>query len=253
MKPLIGITSNIMNTYASGFDPKMAALFPEAIYAPRDYPTAVEQAGGIPVLLPVTTDPATMAAMLDKIDAILFTGGEDIDPQEYGETYHLRIGPTSPDRDTFDLTLARMALERDMPILGICRGNQIINVAAGGTLYQDTTAQIKDALFHPVIGITPKWHPTHEVVFEPGSKIAKIYGTERLWTNGYHHQAVKDAGQGIKITGRTLDGAVEAVESEKHTFVVGVQWHPEMMLERHPEVLPLFKALVEAATGKHNK
>jgi putative glutamine amidotransferase len=250
MKPLIGISGSIMKTADLGMDPRFAAVLPEIVTAPRDYVTAVEKAGGIPVVIPVNTCPEAADAILDRLDGLLLTGGDDVDPKHYGEDYELFLQQTNPIRDIFDLNLATKAMEKDMPILGICRGCQILNVAKGGSLYQDISSQVKGSLFHPLLGISPKWHKTHEVVFSPDSKLAAIYGTERLWTNGFHHQAVKKAADTFAETGKTKDGVTEAIESKTHTFVVGVQWHPEMMLEKYEEVLPLFEAFVEAAKTK---
>ena len=250
MKPLIGISGSVMLSNEIGFDPRFASVLPAFNSAPRDYSMAIEAAGGIPVILPLTLDEEVLTATLDRLDGLLLTGGDDVDPLRYGEDHHHKIEKTNPVRDQFDLTLARMALDRDMPILGICRGCQILNVAEGGTLYQDISAQVKNALRHPLVGIAPKWHKAHLVSLEPGSKLADIYGTQDLWTNGFHHQAVKDVAATLKAVGKTKDGVVEAVESPSHGFVVGVQWHPEMMLEKHEDVLPLFESFVQAAQGK---
>ena len=250
MKPLIGISGSIMLSSEIGFDSRFASVLPAFNSSPRDYTEAIEAAGGIPVVVPLTLDEDTLSDTLDRLDGLLLTGGDDVDPLRYGEDHHHRIEKTNPIRDEFDLTLARMALDRNMPILGICRGCQIINVAEGGTLYQDISAQVKDSLLHPLVGIAPKWHKAHLVALDAESKLAKIYKTQDLWTNGFHHQAVKDVAPTLKAVGKTSDGVVEAVESPAHTFVVGVQWHPEMMLEKHKDVLPLFEAFVQAAQGK---
>ncbi len=250
MKPLIGISGSIMLSSDIGFDPRFASVLPAFNSSPRDYTEAVEAAGGIPVVIPVSLDEKILADTLDRLDGLLLTGGDDVDPLRYGEDHHHKIEKTNPIRDEFDLTLARMALDRNMPILGICRGCQILNVVEGGTLYQDITAQVKDCLLHPLLGVAPKWHKAHKVALEPESKLAKIYAAEELWTNGFHHQAVKDVASTLKVVGKTSDGVIEAVESPAHKFVVGVQWHPEMMLEKHREVLPLFEAFVQAAKEK---
>ncbi len=250
MKPLIGITGNVMFSMDLGIDPRMAHIVPEFNSSPRDYTEAVKAAGGIPVVIPLCTDEDLLKETLDKLDGVLLTGGEDVDPLNYGEDYNHRIELVSPIRDKFDMTVARLAMDRDMPILGICRGCQIINVTEGGTLYQDISSQVKDSLRHPLVGITPKWHKSHLVTLDPESKLAGIYGTREMWTNGFHHQAVKDVAETMKAVGHTKDGMVEAIESKKHTFVVGVQWHPEMMLEKHQDVLPLFESFVKAAQSK---
>lgn len=247
MKPLIGISGKAEKASVMGLDQRFIRLVPEMIFTPRDYVSAVEAAGGIPVVLPQTREKKTLEGILDRIDGLLLTGGEDIDPLLYGEDHHMALTLISPDRDFFDLYLAKKALEKDMALLGICRGMQVINVATGGSLYQDIKSQAEGALRHTLDHTTPKWHQSHEVIFSPEAKLRDIYQTDRMWVNGFHHQAVKDLGTIFFSAGATKDGLIEAIESRDHRFAIGVQWHPEMMLERHREVLPLFESFVEAA------
>ena len=213
----------------------------------RDYVHAVALAGGLPVLLPVLDGDAAIRGLLDVVQAVLLAGGGDLDPQRFGEEPLPQLGQVDPERDAFELTLARLALERDMPVLGICRGIQVLNVAAGGTLYQDIATQVPRALMHDQRA--PRWYPCHEVRVEEETLLASIFGAETVRVNSFHHQSVKVVAPPFRVSAKARDSVVEAIESREHRFVVGVQWHPECMVERYPAQRQLFVALVEAARG----
>jgi putative glutamine amidotransferase len=162
--------------------------------------------------------------VLDRVDALLLAGGVDLDPRSYGGEPDPRGGETVPERDEFELALARRALERDMPVLGICRGMQLLNVACGGTLEQ----HLPDRLGHEEHRHTPGAYADHEVALEPGSLAARAAGTERCAVKSHHHQGVAQLGDGLVASGHSLpDGVVEAVEDPDRRFALGVLWHPE--------------------------
>lgn len=211
----------------------------------------VAEAGGVPVLIPNTFDEAKLATVLDMVDGLFLPGGVDVDPHLYGEEPVAGMGEFDPDWDAVDVTAARMALERNMPILGICRGMQVLNVAAGGTLYQDIPSQVPGALKHSQKG--PRWAASHAVQLTKGSQLATIFDATELRINSYHHQAVKDVAPSLQATAVAPDGIIEAIESPEHPFVVGVQWHPELMVVREPMYKALFAAFVEAAATNEAK
>lgn len=239
-KPLIGITCGYDSTPAVGRDRL-------CVYA--DYVEAVRASGGVVILLPAAkdagADPEVLSSMLDAVNGVLLPGGIDVDPVYFQEEPLPQLGMVDPDLDALELGLARLALERDKPILGICRGSQVLNVAAGGSLYQDIAAQLKTSLKHSQHA--PRWYPTHEVHFEHGSRISQILGTQVLRVNSFHHQSIKVAAPDFRVSGKARDAVVEAIESKTHRFALGVQWHPECMYTRYPVFLKLFEALVTAA------
>lgn len=210
------------------------------------YVRAVVAAGGLPLLLPPVAGEELVDAWLACVDGLLLTGGVDVDPVWYGRDPAPRLGRISPDRDALELPLARAALERGLPLLAICRGVQVLNVAAGGTLVQDLPSEWPGAIKH--YQEAPRWYPTHAVEVVSGSTLARLLGTLRPRVNSFHHQAVLEVGRGLVVAARAPDGVVEAVESaDPDRFALGVQWHPEAMWERDPASLRLFAALVEAA------
>ncbi len=231
--PRIGLTTDID---AQGF----LSLRPE--YAP-----AVEKAGGLPVVLP-TTDARRASTVLRAVDALMLTGGSDIDPALYGQPPH----PTSKwvrERDDFEIALLHEAFARDLPVLCICRGQQVLNVALGGTLLQDVSSQLPGALPHRLKDV-PRWQPAHEVEVLRGTRLREILGQDVRAVNSFHHQAVQDLGRGLLAAARARDGVVEALELPDRRFVLGVQWHPEAMWNREPDHQEVFRALVSAAEGR---
>ncbi|HET8630229.1 MAG TPA: gamma-glutamyl-gamma-aminobutyrate hydrolase family protein [Thermomicrobiales bacterium] len=239
MKPLIGITPSLRTDERSG----------ETFTLANTYVSAVEAAGGIPVILP--PHGGGVAELVEALDGVLFSGGADIRPSRYGdETVHPTTYGVSDLRDEFELALLGAALERDLPVLCICRGIQVLNVGLGGTLYQDVADQYPDAIAHrPEVEGTPRHEPLHTVAAEPGSLLADVYGAESIAANSFHHQSLKEIGAGLEVMGRTADGSVEAVTDPSHRFVLGVQWHPEMMFDVHDEHLRPFARLVEEAAA----
>jgi len=233
MRPLIGIT-------AGTDDERNLAT------CTLTYINSVLAAGGKPVLIPVMPDEAA-EEMLSVVDGLLFPGGVDIDPRHYNERPSQHMGRINPLLDTVEINLCKKALAQDVPMLGICRGCQLITVAAGGTLVQDIPSQIGGAMKHQQSA--PRWHGTHEALFDDDSLVAHVYGGRRVWVNSFHHQSMKNPGDSFTVTGRALDGVSEASESKKG-FRLLLQWHPEGMWEKDPVHLEPFKALVRAAKGE---
>ena len=191
----------------------------EAVLLPRTYPDVVFAAGGVPVLLPPR---AEAAAAVDRIDALVLAGGPDIDPQRYGADPHPRTGDARAERDAAEIAMLQRALERGIPVLGVCRGLQMLNVALGGTLVQ----HLPDAVGHNGHNPTPGVFGTTTVDLVPGGRVATAVGTT-VAVQCHHHQALDRLADGLVVTGRAGDGTVEAVELDGRPFVVGVQWHPE--------------------------
>ncbi|MDD2201234.1 MAG: gamma-glutamyl-gamma-aminobutyrate hydrolase family protein [Firmicutes bacterium] len=217
-----------------------------------DYVKAIYRSGGTPLVAAPAfgcADPARVAReMLSYARGLLLTGGDDIDPRLYGETHpHPKIAAINPVRDEFEMALAVAALELDIPILGICRGAQVLNVAAGGGLIQDIPGCVDGAHAHRISA--PRWHPTHRVRLAHDSTLFRIFSKEVIWVNSFHHQAVGPVAPGFAVTAVADDGVVEAIERLDSRFVVGVQWHPEGLAERDPQSLSLFNEFVNAVRG----
>jgi putative glutamine amidotransferase len=210
----------------------------------EDYVRSVEQAGAIPVVLPPVR-PEDVPAILDRLDGILLSGGVDLDPALYGQAAHPKLGRVNRRRDDFELALTREALRRDVPILAICRGQQVLNVAAGGTLLQDIPSTLMGAMEHG--GKGPRWRRAHRAEVTAGTLLGGILGQDVLSVNSIHHQAVDRLGNDLVVCARCPeDGVVEGVEMPGRRFVVGVQWHPESFWNRAESFQPLFDAHVEA-------
>lgn len=211
------------------------------------YVKAVEQAGGIPVLLPFTCQPELVAASLRQVDALILTGGADAHPLLFGEEPIRQLGSVQPKRDVYDLLLLHIALQQGVPILGICRGEQICNVGLGGTLFQDLPAQKKGALMHRQS--IPAAVGAHTITVEPDSRLYRILGGDTFEVNSFHHQAVKEVAPGLKVTARAVDGVVEAIEGFPTYNLLAVQFHPEHLVagDQKTIFLPIFKDLIERA------
>jgi putative glutamine amidotransferase len=239
MRPRIGITSWHR-------DDKDRLERWEAI---RDtYTGAIRTAGGVPLILPIADDePDVVADYLDAVDALLFTGGEDVAPAYYGESRDERCQEPDRERDLFEIHLARAALSRRKPILGICRGLQVLNVAAGGTLFQDLRCRPGTKAYHAADS-ADRQKLIHAVRILPGTRLHSIMGVAESQVTSTHHQFVKDLAPGLRVTAESQeDGIVEGIEAGEHPFLVAVQWHPERMYRDHAEHLALFRGLVTAA------
>ncbi len=207
------------------------------------YLTAIEAAGGVPVVVPPLA-PAALEALLGSVSGVCLSGGPDLDPLAYGARRHERLGPTSRELDTAELALATAADARGVPVLAICRGLQTLNVARGGTLHQHVPDALGDRIAHRQSA--PGTEPTHWVTLTGSSRLAGIVRRRRLKVNSFHHQAVDRVGAGLIVTGRSADGCVESLEAVDREFVVAVQWHAECLIERETHA-DLFPAFVDAA------
>ncbi len=244
MRPLIGITCSRQigggwGAYDTGHP---------IDYVFDDYSRAVLLSGGAPVLIPAAQDRKSIVTVLDRLDGVILSGGPDVHPRFYGEEPLARLGDLDEELDLMELDLTRAVLERDMPLFAVCRGIQVLNVALGGTLFQDISAQVEGAINH--VQPAPKSVTTHKVTLEPESMLSGILGRRTIMVNGRHHQAIKDAAPDLSITARARDQVVEAVEWPGRRFVLGVQWHPEGTWRNDTPSKRLFKALVTAAESK---
>lgn len=240
-RPIIGITCQL--------DPAEGVRDPNRMNGTHrlkdDYARSVWTAGGTPLLLPTAADPEAAEAYLDAVDGVLFSGGGDIAPHLYGEEPAQGLGAVDPLRDLFELNLCRLALKRDMPVLGICKGIQILNVAAGGSVIQDIPSVVPKPIQH--VQKAPVWLGVHMVKVESGSLLAEAFGSLTFRVNSFHHQAAAEVPEPFHATSHAIDGVIEGVESRAHRFAAGVQWHPESMGDSLEEARRLFRALVEAS------
>lgn len=230
---------------AIGITPSQQEHFP-AYFLPGSYADAVAQAGGIPLLLPYQME--LIPEYLASISGLLLSGGIDPDPLIWEEEPVPGMGRIDPLRDQFELELINGALELGMPILGICRGCQMLNIAGGGTLYQDI-ANTEGYLKHNQDA--PRWYPTHTVAVKVNTRLYGIYQDDQLRVNSIHHQAIKDIPAGFVASAEARDGVIEAIERKEGSFALGVQWHPEAMLEREQGARTLFAEFVKAAWDYH--
>ena len=211
------------------------------------YLRGVEKAGGIPVILPPRGEAETLRVLLDRLDGLLFTGGQDVDPALYGQAPSERCGQLCPERDRLEKDLLPLALERDLPTLGICRGIQLLNAVLGGTLWQDLPAEYPSGISHRVNG--PGCDEAHRVTVTPGTPLAAVLGEGSLFVNSHHHQAIRDLAPPLREMARSEDGLVEAVYVPGKRFFWAVQWHPEMSLDVSPASKKIFSAFVSACAA----
>ncbi len=231
-KPLIGIGADIRDSGSGGR---------EQAYGFTTYVDAVIRAGAIPLLIPPQSE--NIVELLASLDGVLLSGGRDCDPAIYGEECHASIKPMDIRRQANDLELARHSREQGVPTLGVCLGVQIMAIAAGGSLIQDIGSEIDTKIRHES---EPEGRRHHPVRIESGTILASILEESDLIVNSSHHQAVRTAGEGLRVTARAPDGIVEAIEDANHPFYVGLQWHPEDM-SAEDSAARIFDAFIAAA------
>jgi putative glutamine amidotransferase len=228
MRPIVGITTEIANASFGAWEEESALV-------PTDYTRAVERAGGRPLLVPPSDD--GVEETLDVLDGIVFSGGSDMDPGTYGHDPHPETKGVVEGRDRAELALLHAALARDMPVLAVCRGSQVLNVAFGGDLVQ----HLPDVVGHDEHKHTPGEYSDHDISLEPGTRLGALFG-DHAPVKSHHHQGFGRLGSGLREAARAHDGTVEALEDPSHRFALGVLWHPEAGEDRR-----LFEALVEEA------
>jgi putative glutamine amidotransferase len=213
----------------------------------RAYTQVLERAGGMPILIPIIDDLNGLHTLLPRLDGLLLSGGIDVDPRQYQEEPHPQLGQTNPQLDELELTLARWALEEDVPTLGICRGMQLLNVAFGGSLYQDLSMQFPGSLKHGNWDL-PRNTRVHSIEIEPGTRMEKLLGLRQMRVNSLHHQATKKPGDGIVISGYARDGVPELLEVPGHRFMFAAQCHPEEIYADEQAWPRLFHAFIDACS-----
>ncbi len=233
MKPIIGVVPLVDETK-------------DSLWMLPGYMDGITAAGGIPVILPLTDDGEAIRQLLDTVQGILLTGGHDVSPGLYGEAPIPACGAASGERDAMERELLRQALERDLPVLGICRGLQFLNVFLGGGLYQDLPAQHPSGTEHQQK--PPYDVPVHTVSIRKNSRLFRLLNTETLSVNSYHHQAIRKKADGLQTMAVSEDGLIEAVELPGKKFVWAVQWHPEFSHRRDDSSRVIFEAFVGNCT-----
>lgn len=237
-RPIIGISGNFLIDDSG--------IFPgyERAYLNNDYITAIVQAGGIPYIIPIVEDEDVIAEQIKNIDGLLLSGGQDVNPLLYNEEPRRELGIISKKRDFFDTCLIKNAMKAKKPILGICRGYQMLNVVNGGALYQDLKYSENSYIKHNQ-NHSPNM-TTHSVIIEDNSRLRKFFD-KTILVNSFHHQAIKKVAENFKIAAMAKDGIIEAIESkDEDHFMVGVQWHPEMLAKDNENMNNLFKAFIKA-------
>ncbi|MBR0082320.1 MAG: gamma-glutamyl-gamma-aminobutyrate hydrolase family protein [Clostridia bacterium] len=236
--PLIGVTAL--------YDAELESLWMMPAYLER-----IREAGGTPILLPMTADESEIAQLVSVLDGILFAGGQDVSPALYETTDETGTVQPCPQRDAFEPTLLRLALKKDLPVFGICRGLQLINACCGGDLYQDLPLQRPSDVCHRQE--RPYTDPVHTVTLTADGGLRALLGTETLAVNSCHHQAIRTLAPGFRATAITPDGLMEAIEKPDAPFVWAVQWHPEMLSQSDAASRKLFERFVQACRERANR
>lgn len=241
MKPIIGILSNV--TMPDDNDGSAV----EKTFVNSSYINAIIRSGGVPIIIPVNTDENNIKEQVKLCDGILITGGIDINPLLYKEEPSKEMGSFNPDIDEFDMIAINLAMKNETPILGICRGIQVINVALGGTLYQDLS--LKEGCYIKHMQESKKYVGTHSIKIVENSILHDILGTDTI-VNSYHHQCIKEVGKNLEPIAYSKDGIIEAIQMKDKKFVVGVEWHPELMIDYDEKMLNIFKKFINACDNK---
>lgn len=241
-RPLIGIATQTLEA--------TPGKLPACWIMGQRYVRALASAGAVPLLIPLLqNDEATLRCLYDQLDAVFLTGGVDVAPESYGEPRHDKCDKSDPARDWTETHLIRWALADDKPVLGVCRGIQIVNVACGGTLYQHLADQLPRGIKHdyfPTADQPARDYLAHEVEVEPSSRLGRLLEAARLPVNSMHHQGIKRLAPGLRASAHAPDGLIEAVEAEGR-YLVAVQWHPEELADAHDAHRRLFTDFIAAA------
>jgi putative glutamine amidotransferase len=244
-RPIIGISTQTLHVIDG-----IPAALPQSVVMNQRYYTAVEQAGGAPVLIPLLADEEdALRTVYELCQGILIPGGVDMDPSFFGEDPHPELGRTDPARDRLELQLTRWCIQDRKPLLGLCRGLQVMNVALGGTLFQDLPSQRPEGIKHdyfPTYGFQ-RDHLAHDVALHDGTRLRSVMGRAEIAVNSMHHQGIKALAPALVSAATAPDGLIEAVESADGQFLVGVQWHPEVFEIANRPTGELFREFVRAA------
>jgi putative glutamine amidotransferase len=242
-RPVIGIATQTL--------PGIVGERPDCWLMSHSYVEELRKVGAVPWLIPLLPhDPDTLLEIFRRLDGVFITGGVDVDPRSYGEEKTPLCGTTDPDRDAVEIALLHYAFEHQLPVFAVCRGIQILNVACGGTLYQDIAAQVPAALKHdyfPTPQQPSRKYLAHDVAVRPGSRLRAILGECVVPVNSMHHQAIKSLAANLIPTAHAPDGIIEGVEGNGEQYLIGVQWHPEELTETQPGMARLFTCFIEAA------
>ena len=234
MKPLIGIPTRTIKdneTYPS--------------FGIRGtFTRSIELAGGAPVLIPLQLSGESLRAIFARLDGLFLAGGVDVHPREFGENVEPYCGDIDPARDAVELAVTRWALKENKPVFGICRGIQSLNVAAGGSLYQDIKTQMPATLEHPYQKGNPYQHRAHDITIDADSRLGRALGATRVAVNSLHHQALKQVAPGFRVIARAPDGIVEAIEATNGAYAVAVQFHPEWLIDDDARMIGVFQDFV---------
>lgn len=229
----------------------IAGQLPPCWIMGQRYVQAIQAEGGVPWLIPLLwDDPETLRAIFDRLDGLFLTGGVDVDPSEYGETRQSYCGRSDPPRDRTEHWFIEWCLREKKPLFAVCRGLQIFNVVAGGTLYQDLSQQVRGALKHdyfPTVESPRRDYLAHTVEVEPGTRLREILRSSGRPVNSMHHQAIKTLGRNLQVSAVAPDGVIEGIEAQGDHFAVAVQWHPEELMEQDPAMRRLFGAFLGEA------
>ncbi len=236
MKPIIGITAGRI----------LGESQIQRICLIEKYTQAILISGGIPIIIPPSIKRIDMNSLLRKLDGVLLTGGGDIAIEKFNGQPHPSINDVDDERDELEIDLVKNVFQQSTPMLGICRGQQVINVAMGGDLYTDIQSQYENAIKHDWFPDIERDYLAHSISIERNSLLAKILSTQEIQVNSLHHQGIKKLGEGLLSTAHASDGMIEAIEIKDHPFFMGVQWHPEWLLA-NPKMIALFTAFINAA------
>jgi putative glutamine amidotransferase len=246
-RAVVGVPTQTLQTLGG-----VSAQIPPSWVMSQRYVQSLTEAGAIPWLIPLVDDEA-LRGVYEELDGVFLPGGADIDPASYGTDPHPLCDKTDPARDRVELLLAKWALEDGKPMLGVCRGMQLINIAAGGTLYQDIREQLSGSIKHDYFPFGDERYErdylAHEVKIEPNARVARFLGAGSVRVNSMHHQGIRDVGRGLRVTAVAPDGLIEGLESDNGHYVVAVQWHPEA-LAQDKGMRALFRDFVAEAEGE---
>ncbi len=242
-RPIIGVPTQTLE--------EIPGELPRCWVMSQQYVRVLVQAGAVPWIIPLLEgDASTLRAIYDRLDGVFLPGGVDLHPSAYQEEPSALCGRTDPDRDEIELTLTRWAIEDKKPLLAVCRGVQVMNVAAGGSVHQDLAAQVPGSIKHDYFPSQGPYHRdllVHDVRIEEGTKLSRLLQTPTIRVNSMHHQGIKRVADGLRPNAFAPDGVIEGLESPNGHFLLGVQWHPEALAERDPSMRRLFAAFVEAS------